>query len=213
MSAQTPGKRRATWRLGARERARMQLVVIGTVVLTLVLFLRPGFLRLIENREFQVCQGNLLKIAQALRTYSDDWDGGYPPAEHWADHALANMRGITGDTRQRDRFFHCPKDGSTGISYIYNDLFGGLSLTQTTEDKTVNENLERLGRPERAPIVVEVHGSPMNGHQPFANWDDVAAKLTRKHALDSPTGSFIRGNLMPSFKSEEELGGLAGRRF
>jgi type II secretory pathway pseudopilin PulG len=209
-----PPARRATLRLGARELHRMQTSVIVLILVLLALALRPWFLNTIQTRDFQVCQSNMRSISQALQNYAIDWDGAYPPAENWMDDAKAFLRGASGDPRAIDAAFHCPRDKTgSASSYAYNTLFSGLSPTLRSEDPKLLAQAARLGRLERAVLVIEKHGARPNGHVELPDWNAVARELTRPHQLKSPTGSLIRGSGGVGSKSDLDLQELVDKRF
>lgn len=209
-----PPARRATIRLGARELHHMQTAVIVLILALLAIALRPYFLNTIQTRDFQICQSNMRSISQALQNYAIDWDGSYPPAQNWMDHAKAFLRGATGDPKAIDAAFHCPLDNTGGgSSYAYNALFGGLSPTLRSDDPKLLEQAAKLGRLERAVLVLEKHGSAANAHLDIPDWNAVRRELSRPHLLKSPTGSIIRGNGTVGSKSEQDLQELVDKRF
>ncbi|HXG23894.1 MAG TPA: hypothetical protein VNJ09_05010, partial [Chthonomonadales bacterium] len=174
-----PQTRRATWRLGARERVRLQTLVIGVIVLLLILVFRPIVLLMIQIRDLQTCQTNVHKISRAITQYREDWDDVLPLAETWMNTAGAFVVGTSGTGFSAETHFHCPRDKSgSPSSYAYNDLLSGLSLSIRTQNTKEEEIRRKLRRPDRAALVIEKHGSPRNAHLPLANWDDVRAAMT-----------------------------------
>jgi hypothetical protein len=206
--------RRATWRLGARERMRLQAVVIGIIVLLLILVFRPIVLLMIQIRDLQTCQTNVYKISRAIIQYREDWDDVLPLAEIWMNTAGAFVAGTSGTGFSAERYFHCPRDKSgSASSYAYNELLSGLSLSIRTQNAEEEAIRHKLRRPDRAALVIEKHGSPRNAHLPLTNWDEVRAAMTLPHATPEPKGSIIYGNGEVSTKSQEQLLNLQGRRF
>lgn len=209
-----PQTRRATWRLGARERVRLQTLVIGVIVLLLILVFRPIVLLMIQIRDLQTCQTNVHKISRAITQYREDWDDVLPLAETWMHTAGAFVVGTSGTGFSAEKHFHCPRDKSgSPSSYAYNDLLSGLSLSIRAQSAEEEEIRRKLHRPDRAALVIEKHGSPRNAHLPLANWDDVRAAMTLPHFTPEQKGSIISGNGEVSTKSQEQLLNLQGRRF
>jgi hypothetical protein len=204
-----PKPRRATLRLGARERVRLQTAVIVLIVGLLAVALRPLFVRLIEVRDLQSCQTNVRKMAQALGIYAQEWDDTYPLADVWLDAVRGRMAAVN-----PDKFLKCPKDHSDGAcSYVYNEMMEGLSLTVRRADAGAAERRRMLRRLDRAALVVEKHGGAENAHAPIADWDDVRKSMSLPHRMPEATGSIIFGNGRAWFRNGETLQSLVGRRF
>jgi hypothetical protein len=204
-----PQRRRATLRLGTRERVRLQTAVIIIIIGLLAVALRPLFVRLIEVRDFQTCQTNVRKMAQALGVYAQEWDDTYPLADVWLDAVRGRMAAVN-----PDRYLKCPKDQSSSpSSYVYNELMAGLSLSVRKDDPEIVERRKQLRRLDRAVLVMEKHNAPDNGHMPLPDWDAVRANMGLPHNMPEPAGSIIFGNGRAWFRDKEQLEGLAGRRF
>jgi len=211
---QGPGTRRATLRLGARELRRLQQIVAAVVCLLLYIVLRPYFIGLVETRDFQTCQSNLLRIGKAIRLYTDDWDATLPVASNWMDATITSMAASTGSGFKVESYFRCPRDHSGGVSsYIYNAACSGLAVTVRQLDAETQERRRKLGRLERAAIVVEHHGAARNTSMPMWDWDDVRETMTRPHNMPLHTGGAILGDLSPAWRTDEQLAALAGRGF
>lgn len=210
-----PQVRRATWRIGARERARLQALVVGIVCLLLFFFVfRPFIGNVIERRDFQVCQTNMRQIAHAVRMYSGDWDDTLPAAAVWMDAARGFMNPTSGTGFSLERYFHCPRDRSgSASSYLYNDLLSGLSTSVRPGAAEEAQRLQAIRRPLDAPLVIEKHGSAENAHLPLPDWAAVGREMTRPHNLPTPTGSLVTGGGAVQSKNDEQLGALAGKRF
>lgn len=206
--------RRATLRLGARERVRLQAAVIGGIILLLAAALRPILANLVETRDFQTCQTNVRKIAQALTIYSQEWDDAYPSSRSWLDAVRGRMSATTGTGFNADHYLRCPKDSSNGASsYAYNALMEGLSITVRQQDPAKIERRRRLRRLDHAVLVIEKHGSSANAAVSMAEWDDVRRLLDVPHHVPEPTGSLILGSGRAWFESSDTLANYSGRRF
>lgn len=207
-------ERRKTWRMGTKERGRLQAAVVVGICVLLVAVLRPYLLELIETRDFQVCQSNTRRLAQAIRNYAQDWDDTLPVAATWTDAALSNMASVSGTGYGVEAFLKCPRDHTKGrCSYAFNDLMSGVSLSVLPNDPVMLERRKRIGRLDRAALVVEVHGSPINAPVTLPDWSAVQHTLTRPHHVPLATGSVITGNLTPTFKNDDQLSSLAGKRY
>jgi hypothetical protein len=206
--------KKATWRMGARERMRIQSIVIGLICVLLFFAFRPYFIQLVERRDFQTCQSNLLSISRALTTYSADYDGTLPNSSGWMVAALGNMTARSNTGFEKDDLFHCPRDKSgSKSSYAYNELLEGLSLEVRSNKPEDEARRKEIGRLDRSVLVIEKHGSQMNAHMKLKDWDAVAEAMTRVHDVGGPTGSLIMGNGTPSSKNAEQLENLKGKRF
>lgn len=209
-----PASRRSTLRLGARELRRIQQIVVGAVCLLLFVVLRPFYIGLVETRDFQVCQSNLLRIGKAIRLYTDDWDSTLPVASNWMDAALSSMAAATGSGFRVEAYFRCPRDRGRGVtSYVYNEACSGLAVAVRQTEPEAQARRRKLGRLERAALVVERHGSAHNQALPMWNWDDVREVMTRPHNVPRKTGGAVLGDLSPAWRTDEQLAALAGRRF
>ncbi len=200
--------------MGARERMRIQSVVIGLICILLFFAFRPYFIQLVERRDFQTCQSNLLSISRALTTYSSDYDGTLPNASGWTDAAMGYMTARSNTGFGKEDIFHCPRDKSGApSSYVYNDLLEGLSMEVRSNKPADEARRKEIGRIERAALVAEKHGSPMNAHMTLKDWDAVAAEITTVHDIGGPTGSLVYGNGTPGSRNREQLENLKGKKF
>ncbi len=206
--------KRATWRLGARERGRLQALLVSIIIILLVIVLRPYYLHMIEIKDFQTCQNNLLKIGRALETYAKDWDDTLPLVEGWTDNVKTNMTSTTGTGFSIDAYFRCPKDHTTGqSSYLFNGMLAGLSPSVLQNSPELKKRRATLGRIDRAAAIIEKHGSLNNAHASITDWDAVAKMLDRPHKFSTMTGSCINGSFAVMSKNDEQLAALAGQRF
>jgi len=206
--------RKATWRMGVRERMRIQAVVIGLICILLFFAFRPYFIMLVQRRDFQTCQSNVLAIARAITTYSSDYDGTLPTGAGWMDAALGNMTARSNTGFRKEDYFHCPLDkAGSPSSYAYNDLLAGLSPDIRSNHPEDESRRKAIGHMDRAVLILEKHGSAMNAHQTFSDWDAVAAAMTTVHDVGGPTGSLVYGNGSPGSKNREQLENLQGRKF
>ncbi len=213
MMDQPPAKR-ATLRLGARELRRMQTGVVCLIIVLLGLALRPWFLNTIQVRDFQVCQSHLRSISQSLQNYSNDWDGAYPPGEHWMDHSMAYLHVTSADPKAIEGAYRCPRDRTgEGYSYVYNSLFSGMNPTVRSEEPKLVAQGKRLGRVDRAVLIMEKHGGQRNAHMEIDDWNVVRHEMTRPHELKSATGSYIRGNGKVGSKNSDDLQEVTDKRF
>ena len=215
-----PQPRKATWRMGVRERMRLQWVVVAFIcVLLYFVVFRPAYIYIVERRDFQTCQSNVRQIAQAIAIYRGDYDDTLPLASNWMDSVQGFTTATSGTGRTVEDIFRCPLDKSGApSSYAYNDLLSGLSPTVHATDREAEERRTLIGRMDRAPLVIEKPGTPRNGHVTLRNWDDVIANLMRPHLVPTPTGSLIlvgppNGGCVPTDRNDEQLADLKGKRF
>jgi hypothetical protein len=207
---QSPTTKRASLRLGAKERIRLQNCSIALILAVMAFALYPYILSLRNTRDFQTCQTNVQKIAKAISMYAGMYDDTLPLAPTWMDAARGNMTSTTGSGFAVNRYFQCPIDRS-GLpsSYAYNQLMEGLSLTTRPTDEQDMQRRRALGRIENAALVIERHGSPENASIPLPDWTAVLREMTRPHPVPIMTGSLIAGNLTASSKVEEKLKSLS----
>jgi hypothetical protein len=204
-----------TWRLGPRERQRLQTVLV-LVVLALLWFIafQPWLKGVIATRDLQTCQTNCLKIGQALTRYMQDWDDAFPPADTWMTNAAGMLGTTSGTGFGVSHYFHCPTDHSGApSSYAYNDLLQGISPGIQSKDpqKEARRNLVRV--PARFPMVIEKHGTAENGHLTLKNWADVDRAMDTPHLVPDPTGMLIDGAGQAERKTREQLRFLSDKRF
>ena len=210
----SPRQKRSTWRIGLKERMRMQQTVIVIICFLLYLALKPVVMGMIQNRNFQVCQNNVRKIAQGIKNYAGDWDDTLPNANDWQDAAESDITATTGTGFSVETYFHCPLDHTHDkCSYAYNSMLGGLSMNVRPGDLGRRKRLEEIGRLSDAPLVIEKYGGGYNQSVNLKNWDDVTKNLTKMHKVPEPTGSVIMGDLKATYRNEDELTDLEGRRF
>lgn len=208
-------RRKATLRLGARERSRLQTGLVIIICAMLFVAMRPVIGNLVNVREFQSCQTNVRTIAQALQLYSQEWDDSLPPAATWTDAALGYMAPRSGTGFKAEDYLHCPTDPTDApCSYTYNSLVEGLSVTSRRSAGPEVERRRRLGRLDRAPMIIEKHGSRLNTSLPLADWHAVRGSIGLSHPLATgPTGSIIYSSGRPWYRSSDELRELEGRKF
>ena len=208
--------KKATLRLGNRERARLQavLVVIICIMLWVIVF-RPWIGSMVANREFQNCQTNAHKIARALTMYQGDWDDAYPLGSNWTTAILGNMAATSNTGFDLQRYLKCPLDKSaTPSSYLYNDILAGINpnLEYKNEPEKDAQRL-KIRNPSRFPLIIEKHGVAINGAATLNNWDDVIAHMSLPHKLPEPTGIFITGSGNPLRRTEKQITAQAGKKF
>src|SRR5437763_14767619 len=105
--------RKATKRMGPRERARLQWTVVAIVCLLLFFIVfKPWYDTLRNTRDFQTCQTNVLKISRAISTYIKDWDDTLPPAHAWMSSAGGFMSSTSGTGFDVRNYFICQLDTS-----------------------------------------------------------------------------------------------------
>jgi hypothetical protein len=215
--SQTQAKK-ATIRLGARERGRLQavLVVVICILLWFIVF-RPWLQSLIGHRELQNCQVNAQKIARALTMYQGDWDDAYPPGSIWTTAILGNMAATSNTGFDLERYLRCPLDKSgTPSSYLYNDILGGINPSMRYNQKDEPEKEARrlmVRNPGRFPLIIEKHGSPLNAFATIHNWDEVLQQMTFPHDVPDPTGIIVDGAGNPKRRTRKEVQEQAGKRF
>jgi hypothetical protein len=209
-----PKARRRTIRLGNRERSRLQMAVIVIICGMLMIVLWPIFMDFIEQRNFQVCQSNMLHIATGIQTYTHDWDDTLPLAASWTDACASHMAGTSGTGKDADSYLKCPID-NTGkhCSYAYNSAMEGISLTVRPADDEAMSRRKRFGRIDRAPLIIEKHGVERNASIDLVDWNAVIKNLDMPHKRPAPTGSLIRGDLNPWWQNREQLDLVAGKGF
>lgn len=192
----------------------MQKIVIVIICFLLYLALKPVVMSMIQNRNFQICQNNVRKIAQGIKNYAGDWDDTLPNANDWQDAAESDITATTGTGFTVESYFHCPLDHTHDkCSYAYNSMLSGLSMNVLPGDIEGQKRLAEIGRLGYAPMVIEKYGGGENQSVQLKNWDDVANNLTRMHKVPEPTGSMIMGDLKATYRNNDELIDLEGRRF
>jgi hypothetical protein len=193
--------------MGARQRERLQWGVVGVICVLLFLAFRPYYYYIVETRDFQTCQSNMLQIAGALGRYKSDWDDTLPQGATWTDTITPYLSPRSGTGFKAEDILRCPTD-KTGAasSYAWNTLFDGYSESQRSLSALAEENRKKLGRADRVPMVLEVHGSARNAVVRPKDWDGVAQILARPHNISGGrSGSVINGGLKPSHLSTERL--------
>ncbi len=211
-----PRPRRATWRIGARERNRLQILAIAIILFLLFLAFRPYFLTMAETRDLQVCEDHARKIARGLAMYADMWDGAYPPASTWMTCIEQNVQPTSGTGFKRETYFKCPKDHSDApSSYVYNDLVAGLSFGEAvrSSDPATEARRKSILNPSRVPVVFEHHGSANNAHMLVPGYDELQKVLQLPHDLPPPTGVIVTGSNSVERRNQEQLQAGAGRHF
>jgi hypothetical protein len=206
--------KKATWRMGARERTHIQWVVVAAICLLLFVMLRPTFVHMAEVRDFQTCQTHMRKIALAVKTYAADYDDTLPLSSNWTEAVLGSMTPTSGTGFKLADELHCPRDKSGGkSSYAYNSLLSGISPGVKSDSPAAESRRASIQRFDRVPLIFEHHGSPMNASNLVTGYDSFKGMLTRPHELPARTGSFISGAAQASSMTEDQLNELAGRSF
>lgn len=209
-----PTKRRATWRLGNRERSRAQLVVVVLICGMLGMVLYPPLTDFVQRRDFQVCQSNALHIARAIKTYTQDWDDTLPLAASWTDAAASHMVATSGTGKDYRAYLHCPLDESKAeCSYVFNAALEGISMTVRAANAEARAHRARIGRLEKSPLIIERHGTARNQSVDMTDWDAITKTLQRPHLVPTQTGTLILGNLNPASRTREQLELVAGKSF
>jgi hypothetical protein len=207
--------RRATWRLDARMRFRLQWAVIAMICTLLVFALKPAFIHVRETRDLQVCENNMRKISQALKMYMGDWEGALPPGSTWMYNVQGNLAATSNTGFSVSTYFHCPLDHSGGASsYCYNDLLEGVAPGIAAEENSDKETRRMQVRNAfKIPIILEKHGSPENAHVRLLGFDDLAANITTVHELPEPTAVIMTGNGGVERITQERLMNSKGKKF
>jgi hypothetical protein len=215
MEDNPPVPRKATWRMGARQRERLQWIVVGIICVLLVFAFRPTYIHIVETRDFQTCQSNILQISRGISLYSDDADGALPVGSSWADSVQGYLAARSGTGFKVQDIFHCPKDKSgKPSSYAWNKLLNGYATTHKNMSPEAEDKLKLTrARPERIPLVIEKHGSEQNASVEISDWNELKKELTRPHHVPEPTGSYILGGQKPTYVGEEKLAIRAGDKF
>jgi len=185
-------ERKATLRLGQRELSRLSLAVVLVVVLGLLYGGYRIFLGFKSNRDVVLAQDNLHTLYNAMRFYSNDYDGKLPPAENWSDAVSGYLSGSTSRPGGRDAYLTGPGDGED-IHYVYNDLAAGYNFEppapfgkETKPDKSSNID------PARLPLLIERPGAALNAHEPIPpqtsmqNEAELGKLLSFPHGSDNP---------------------------
>jgi hypothetical protein len=208
---------KTSWRMTARTRERLQAAVVAIVcLLVFFIVLRPWINNLGSRRDFQICQTSIQKMSKAIKLYSDDWEGAFPPADNWMTNIAGYMTATSGTGFDVMYYFHCPSDNSgSKASYSYNDLFSHFLPAVMPKKGDLQEEARQksLGRFNRAPLIIEKHGSPVNAHLPLYNWEDVKRNMTLAHPVPELSGWMIRGDNMSETITMEKLQNLAGKKF
>ena len=163
-------ERKATKRLGQRELSRISLGVVLLVVLGLVL----GGIRVFSNfksqRDIVMAQTNLLKLWQAMRGYSEDWESRLPPAELWTDSIAGFLSAPPNTPGGALSYLHGPGEGET-VGYVYNDLLTGYDLQPTgrvgEDDQPAKKHPLADVNPKNIVVFIEQPGAPPNAHAPI----------------------------------------------
>src|SRR5690348_4276383 len=136
--------RKATWRIGGRERMRLQWLAVAIISLLLFFFvILPYLLSMIQTRDYQTCQTNVLKIARGITTYSTDYDDTLPPAASWMINVEGAIAPTSGTGFAIEHYFKCPQDKSGAqCSYAYNDLLSGFSPNVRSEEPAEKQRWE-----------------------------------------------------------------------
>jgi hypothetical protein len=216
MTNNPPVPRKATWRLGARQRERLQWAVVAFICLVMLIPGRQIYLYIVETRDFQTCQSNMLQIAGALGRYKSDWDDTLPQGPTWMETLSPFLSPRSGTGFKAADIFHCPRDKSgAGTSYAWNTLFDGFSETHRSTSSIAESNRGKLGvRPDRVPMILEVHGGELNKTVRPLDWDAVGIALSKPHTVSGRlTGSIITGGLRPSSLTGERLSVRRGDKF
>lgn len=208
-------ERRATWRMGARQRERLQWTVVAIICLLLIIALRPYYLHIIAVRNSQTCQSNMLQITRGLTVYGDDYDNAFPLAETWQSSLEGYLATHSGSGFKKSAIFHCPEDSSgTASSYAMNDLLSGYSATHQNLSPEAVEKLTQAGaRPDRIPLIFEKPGSQRDAHFTILDWDALARLIALPHDVPKPSAWIITGGLKPTMIDKEKLATKSGLKF
>lgn len=208
-------ERRATWRMGARQRERLQWTVVGIICVLLVVALRPYYLHIVEVRNSQICQTNIRTILRGVELYYSDYDDALPIGDSWSSSLQGYLAVQSGTGSKLSSLFHCPKDESgSPSSYAMNDLLSGYSPTHQNISPEAAAKLSKIGsRPDRMPLLFEKHGSTMDAHFPIQDWDELARQMTTPHNVPKPSGWIITGGRSALLIDREKLAVRSGLKF
>lgn len=106
------GRKLITFKKGKHISLSELLVVVATVALSLGLFL-PSLARVKTPSGQMKCGRNLYTLGKAFRSYSEQYEGKYPPAEKWCD-LLEKYCYVSPDK------FKCPQGNKNNCSYSFN---------------------------------------------------------------------------------------------
>ena len=211
MDQPTPPPRKATWRMGQRQRERLQWGVVSVICILLFMALRPYYFFIVETRDFQTCQSNVLKISSSIRRYAEDYEGTMPLGNQWMDTTNGYLAATSGTGFKSTDSYHCPRDKSgQETSYSFNDALSGMSLEVRSKNPEIETRRLQLGHPDRAPALLE-HPGGRNSVVNVFKWDDVSTNLTRLHFESNHTGSTMLGSGKVSSSSDETLPNHKGK--
>jgi hypothetical protein len=186
---------------------------VAVIVLALGLLLYPVYQSFVETRNLQVCQSNMLKIAGAMQRYSEDYDGTLPTGGQWMDTLGGFLQARSGQGFTAADIYRCPLDHSgAASSYVFNEPVGGLLRDGRSSKKELQERQRKIGRQDRAPIVLEKHGSGRNASVTAYTWGEAGRQMTLPHN-NKTRGSYITGALEPKTITREQLDNRSADRF
>jgi competence protein ComGC len=90
-----------------------ELLVIVSIVTLLLGLLLPSLSKTTTLTGQMTCGRNLYDLGKALRYYSEQFEGKYPPAEKWCD-LLKKYCDVSPDK------FKCPQDKKSNCSFTFN---------------------------------------------------------------------------------------------
>ena len=204
--------KKATWRLGPKQRERLQWTVVAIICILLFFAFKPYYNHIVDTRENQICQSNALKIAGAVRRYMEDFDGVLPLGPSWMDGTEGYIAATSGTGFQLKEFFRCPLDNSgQATSYSFNNVMGGISLDVNSGNDEIEGRRKLLGRPDRAPMIIEKHGGQRNASVNIPDWGAMKSTLTRPHFPSQNYGTYISGGGKPLSINDEQLSNRSGK--
>jgi hypothetical protein len=105
-------------------RKRKDIFLNGLAIVLIFLILAgtlfPVFRTARLSGQMEGCYANIKEQMDALRLYSEDWDGSLPQADHWMDAISPHQ--------PNGKHFHCPS--AEGYGYTFNSDLAGRDLNQ-----------------------------------------------------------------------------------
>jgi len=100
-------------RQGHKPISLLELLVVVSIVAFLMGILLPALAR-VKTPSYQMkCGTNLIALGIAIRSYSEQFEGNYPPADKWCD-LLIQHCDISSEQ------FKCPQDKKSNCSFTFN---------------------------------------------------------------------------------------------
>ena len=212
MSVPPQQPKKATWRLGPRQRDQLQWTVVTIICILLFFAFRPYYYYIVDTREYQICQSNALKISGAVRRYMEDFDGALPLGPSWMDGTEGYLAATSGTGFAVKEIFHCPLDNAgKESSYAFNNVMSGIALEVRSDKPEIEDRRKLLGHIERAPMIIEKHAGQRNSNLDIPDWSAMKSAITRLHFPPQNSGTYVSGAGKPTFINDEQLSNRSGK--